>query len=368
MKDKFISFGSNFKSLRKKYGYTRDEIAGMLSYSLKTIEKWEYGKSVPPLETLCEICKIFNVTLDSLVYEDKREVKYFLGIDGGGTKTEFLVTDADVKEINRIILGPSNPVDIGMDKTFQILEQGITECCKNIDLREVSAFAGLAGGITGNNQKIINEFLSKYNFASFSNGSDIENVLELSLKGKSGVSVVMGTGVIAYSQYNNKRLRIGGWGYHIDKGGSGYNIASDGMYSAFKFIDGRKGSRILCELFENKLGKKLPDAVSQIYAGGKSYIASFAPLVFEAYRKGDEFAIKIIEDNIKEVAEIIETGLKNIPDKDKNVVVCGGLVASSDVIKPVLEKYFRKNINISFSGEPVVNGAVMLAKKESKKC
>lgn len=367
MKKAVISIGTNLKILRKKAGYTRGKLADMISYSEKSIEKWESGTSVPPLETVCRISEVFGVSIDSLVYAQDIEIKYLLAIDGGGSKTEFLLTDINKKEKNHIFKGASNPVDIGIDSTFEILEQGIREVCKSVNLREVSVFAGLAGGMTGDNKVKINEFLSGFNFGCYSNGSDTENVLEIALNGNDGVAVIMGTGIIAFAQSGEKCYRIGGWGYHIDKGGSGYNIASEAINFALKYIDGRKGSRILKELIENKLAKSLPDAIEDIYNGGKAYIASFAPLVFEACDMGDKYALSIIDGNIKEVAEIIETGLEYLSGKEQRVVICGGLVEHCDIMEPIFRKYLGERIKITFSREAVVNGALLLAEKQKVK-
>lgn len=372
MKEHIAEFGHNLKDLRKKAGYTRVKLAEMLSYSDKSIEKWESGKGVPPLEVVCRIAEIFGVTVDSLVYAQKTEIRYLLAIDGGGTKTEFLLTDANRKELARKILGPSNAVDIGIDKTFEILSQGIREVCRGISLREVSVFAGLAGGITGNNKQKIKDFLSGFNFGAYANGSDTENVLEIALHGGDGVAVIMGTGIIAFAQTDGERHRVGGWGYHIDKGGSGYNIASDAMYSALKYIDGREGSPILKELIEEKLGKSLPDSISDIHSGGKAYIASFAPLIFEAYDRGDKYASEIIDRNIMEVAGIINACLTHLPKGRGKVVICGGLGKRGDILSKFLYKYIPDNAEVQFSSEPVVNGALMLADKMkaevNKKC
>ena len=362
MKNK-LGFASNFKLLRKKYCYTREQIAEILSFSAKTIEKWEYGSSIPPVETLCKISDFFRVTLDSLVYEQNVEIKYLLAIDGGGTKTEFLLTDTNKKEIARVVLGASNAVDSGIENTKKILEQGIHNVCKDVSLREVSLFAGLAGGITGNNKQEINKFLSGFGFGCFGNGSDTESVLEIALEGKDGVAIIMGTGIIAFSQVEGKRYRIGGWGYLIDKGGSGFNIGSEAMNSALKYIDGRDGSKILCELIEEKLGKPLPNSIAKIHNGGKAYIASFAPVVFDAYDRGDSFSANIIDSNIKEVAEIIIAGLKHLPKDKQKVVICGGLIKRSDILEKYFSKYLNKDVKVSFCNKPVVDGALMLAEK-----
>ena len=74
----------------------------------------------------------------------ENNIKYLLGIDGGGTKTEFLLTDMNEKEIKRIFLGASNPVNIGLENTKALLKEGITEICDGYDFSEIAVFAGLA--------------------------------------------------------------------------------------------------------------------------------------------------------------------------------------------------------------------------------
>lgn len=363
MKRNEIAFGDNLKNYRKKSGLTRRELAEKISYSEKSIEKWESGSSIPPVGTVCNLAGLFGISVDSLIYAPKKEVKYLLAIDGGGTKTEFLLTDIYKNRTASLILGPSNPVDIGFDNTKKILERGIRKVCEGISLRAVSVFAGLAGGITGNNKALINSFLSQFGFAFFDNGSDTESTLEIALKGGDGVAVIMGTGIIAFSQAEGKRHRIGGWGYHIDKGGSGYNFGSDALDSALKYIDGRGGSGIIKDLIENHLGKPLPDAIGDIYKGSKACVASFAPFVFEAYAGGDIYAEEIIDRNVKEVAEIIAAGRSFLGEKKGKTVICGGLSHFGDTLRPFFEKYFDEKINMTFSDESVTEGALMLAEK-----
>lgn len=362
MSDRNIAFGANLKRLRKKSNLTRAQLAKQLAYSEKSIEKWESGSSVPPVSTVCKLARLFGVTTDVLIFPNKAEPKYLLGIDGGGTKTEFLLTDPNKNEVNRIILGPSNPVDIGMSNSQMLLEQGIIQVCQGIDLRDVSVFAGLAGGISSNNKAQIHKFLSRFGFACYENGSDTENALELSLAGSNGISIIMGTGIVAFSQVDGQRHRIGGWGYLIDKGGSGYNFGVDALYTAFRSLDGRGGSELLCELIEKQIGKPLPDAISDIYTGGKSYIAGLAPLVFNAYEMGDKYAGEIIDRNVQEVVAIIRAGQQYQPNRNGKVVMCGGLCHKSDILMPFFRKYIQEETELIFSTEKMVDGAVSLAK------
>ena len=99
------------------------------------------------------------------IMSDVNLVCFLLGIDGGGTKTEFLLTDLNGKELKRVILGGSNPVSVGIKNTFAVLNEGVTKLCEGLNSGEISAFAGIASGKVGDNQKLLNEFLSQYGFA-----------------------------------------------------------------------------------------------------------------------------------------------------------------------------------------------------------
>lgn len=287
------------------------------------------------------------------------EIKYLLGIDGGGTKTEFMLTDLCENRIKRLVLGASNPVNIGIENTKEILKTGITQICEGINPAEISLFAGLAGGITGSNKEEIGNFLSDFGFGAFDNGSDTENALKIALGDDDGVIVIIGTGIVAFTQKNETRKRIGGWGYLIDKGGSGFHFGSDALNSALRHLDGRGGSEHILSLIENRLNKPLTDAIPDIYAGGAAYAASFAPVVFESFRNGDKEAEAIIGRNACEIAQIIRTGLKFT---DGKIVLCGGLCKYKDILEPFLIKELNGNINLIFSDEPPINGAVKLAK------
>lgn len=287
--------------------------------------------------------------------------KYLLGIDGGGTKTEFLLTDSSEKEIRRLILGASNPVSIGIEYTYDILNDGITELCEGLNLSEISVYAGIAGAKSGDNQLLINTFLSKFSFASYNCGSDVDLALEVALKGENGVAVIMGTGIVAFARSGEKLHRSGGRGYMIDKGGSGFHFGSDALNSAFEFIEGRGGSETILKLVEKKLGKSIESSVAEIYNGGASFVASFAPVVFDALRLGDSASLEIIDRNAYEAAKIINGALKYINNNNNKIVICGGLCKQKEILYPFLTKYIKGDFSLDFLDEPMVNGAISLA-------
>ena len=70
MQDLKFVIAKNIQKLRQEKGLTQLELAEKLSYSDKTVSKWERGESLPDIIVLKKIADIFEVTLDYLVEEE----------------------------------------------------------------------------------------------------------------------------------------------------------------------------------------------------------------------------------------------------------------------------------------------------------
>ena len=60
------SLGERLATLRKKYGYSQQEIADRLAVTRQTISNWECGQGAPALDKAAELAVIFEVSLDEL--------------------------------------------------------------------------------------------------------------------------------------------------------------------------------------------------------------------------------------------------------------------------------------------------------------
>ena len=66
--------GDNLMELRKKHGYSQQEIADMLSVSRQTISNWESGQGAPALDKAYELARIYKISLDDLVGNEVRSM------------------------------------------------------------------------------------------------------------------------------------------------------------------------------------------------------------------------------------------------------------------------------------------------------
>ena len=358
-------FAANLKHLRKRCKLTQKEFADLAGYSEKTVSKWECGLSIPPIETLFTIAPILKVSIDELF---KTTDIYFLGIDGGGTKTTFALANS-TGEIIRSVKGDTcNPVDIGFKNATDVLRHGIYEVCQDIPFSSIYVFAGIAGGTAADMKEKFHEFFSTFHFAAFNNGSDNANIIAAGLGKNDGMTLIMGTGICAFVQKNAAYARVAGWGYLIDKGGSGYNLGRDALDAYFCALDGSGEQTLLTEEIKALYPNDPQKLLGHIYDGGKKVIASFAPAVFKAVEKGDRIAEEILKRNMSWAAHIIETAAVKFGGNAKiPVILAGGLTNQKlvvDLLKSSLENPEKYEIKV-LSEDPV-RGALILASQLKK--
>ncbi len=62
-----MTFGEKLSRLRKESNYTQEELAEALGVSRQAVSKWESDISYPETQTLLEIGKIFDCSMDYLL-------------------------------------------------------------------------------------------------------------------------------------------------------------------------------------------------------------------------------------------------------------------------------------------------------------
>ena len=318
-------FSRNLKAARKKLNLSQEQLAQMLSYSDKAVSKWESGVALPPSNTLPLLAKILKTDINSL-FDFRRDAVYFLGIDGGGTKTKFLLTGEQGEIIRELTLGSSNPTSVGIEESTNIFYNGIIEICGDIPLGEVSVFIGAAGCGIEQNRNIIYKKLGELYLSALNIGSDAENIIAAGLNGKDGVVCILGTGSIVYSVTKNTCHRIGGYGHFIGDTFSGSELGRAALEAVFSALDKSGPKTVLCEKITKELGTDISKILSDMYGTGKTYMASLAHYVFEAADEGDNVAIEILNSNIKKLACKLSAALSFLPKGNPHkVVLAGGL-------------------------------------------
>ncbi len=63
--------------LRKKNGWSQEELAEKVNVSRQAVSKWESGQSVPDIDKLLQLSRIFNVSTDYLLKDELKEGQTF---------------------------------------------------------------------------------------------------------------------------------------------------------------------------------------------------------------------------------------------------------------------------------------------------
>lgn len=350
------TFSENIKKFRTKEDITQKELAEKIGYSDKTVSKWESGGCLPSVEALLCISTALKTDINTLLCDSDKT--YYLGIDGGGTKTDLILADSNGNIIREAQTDQCNPFDIGAEKAIGVLKNAIYEICGDIPFSSTVMFAGIAGMIAGEYKKDFKDFFDSLHFKNYSLGSDNDNIIRAGLGKGDGISVIMGTGICIFAVSKGERHRISGWGYLFDEGGSAYNIGRDGLSAYFSYLD---GSGKYTSLFE-RISKTEPSSqklLTSLYSGGKKEIASYSMLVFEEAKKGDKICIGIIERNIKVVAELIKSAARHIGSPCK-CIIAGGL---TDNVISRLNELLGGVVTAEKLGVKPVMGALNLAKE-----
>lgn len=372
------SLATNIRRRRKELGMTQAELAEQLDYSEKTISKWEKGNGTPPTTVLPRLAQVLKTGLEQLLYSPITQF-YYLGIDGGGTKTEFLLCDGTGQVLSRAVLGSSNPNDVGIDTALEVLRAGILQVCGAYPMHSIRVFAGLAGNETYDGGQAVRRFLSQFGFAYADCGSDARSAVAASLADQDGVCVILGTGAVAYTQLDGKLHRFGGYGYFFGDECSGFALGRDAIIAALRHEDGTGKQTALYPLVTAACGTNtVLEHLGTLYAGGKRIIAGFAPLVFEAHSAGDETADRILQTHCDAVCQTIRNAAGLLDKNPVRVVFCGGLTVHAETLLSYIKTQLPEpRFAPTVCREPMIRGALRLAgleqplngyHKEESKC
>jgi N-acetylglucosamine kinase-like BadF-type ATPase len=157
------------------------------------------------------------------------DAAYFLGFDGGGTKTECILADGKGCVLARATGGPSNPMRIGYAKAWFSLGEvaDVVLACEKItsdDIRGICAGIGGAGR-DGVAFRLKTFFERSYRNADVRVMTDLEIALEAAFGENEGIMLLAGTGSAAFGRdANGLRARAGGRGPWFSDEGSAFDI------------------------------------------------------------------------------------------------------------------------------------------------
>ena len=224
-------------------------------------------------------------------------MRYFLGVDAGGTKTEFVLGD-ETRELARVRTGTIKRMKAAETTTDATLRDGLTQLSALSGV-SMSAIARCCIGTAGESVPLVVDWL-RAAFGRYVGGEllllgDVEIALDAAFFGKRGVLVLAGTGSnVAGRAANGKIVTAGGWGPAMADQGSGHFIGLEGLRRGFLAIDQRRSSRLLDAAKEHWNLASLGELIEFANSNPSPDYSRLAPLVVACAQTGDIVALEVL--------------------------------------------------------------------------
>jgi N-acetylglucosamine kinase len=310
------------------------------------------------------------------LFNKDTKMKYYVGIDGGGTKTKCILTDENLKPLFENSGGPSNFLVIGAEKVSEIILDHITKCIV-IQKIQASDVAAIVLGTTGAGRKSDVEILENQILKDakeknivinrLSIESDARIALEGAFSGNAGSILIAGTGSIMFGKDDDGNIhRIGGYGRYIGDEGSGYRIGRKALNAVARAFDGRAKQTKIIDLIQQEFSISTPEElITEVYRNNFN-IPSVAPLVFEAAESGDVTAQRILEDEANELLLHISAMKTKLNVTVLKVSLIGSILTSANYFSYLFNEMVIRRFNDIQIKEAEYSpefGAALLAKQ-----
>lgn len=250
----------------------------------------------------------------------------WIGVDGGGTKTAFGLFDDNLKLLKELRLPTCHIGQVGRDGMREALSRGIGELL-SASQGKVGVGLGLAGYgqdpyLCRQIEEVVTDVVGDLPFELM---SDVRAAWAASLDGRDGVTVVCGTGSVAYAVCGERERRSGGWGFQIGDEGSAWWMGRELIRLFSRQADGRDERSAVYDVVMEGCALAEPyDIVAYMrdeVAGDRTKTASLACLLHEAVMLGDQNALMVYSRAARELADIVEAAASDLFEPGERILV-----------------------------------------------
>ncbi len=253
---------------------------------------------------------------DSAAMESPKRI---LGLEGGGTKTNWVLLAADGTLLREGLLPAANLRLISDSELLDLLSVLPREAT------HVGAF--LAGCATAEDRARLHALAAKtWPHARLAVGSDRDSGLATAFRDGDGIAVIAGTGAAVHGRRGGRIEKAGGWGHLLGDRGGGYDLARRGLRQVLTHYDLNQEITPLAGEILQTLGlNRLQDLVGWAMQADKMSVARLAPAIFHAAKMGDTQMIATIETGADLLAQYTHAVATRLELPAAPVRLIGGL-------------------------------------------
>ena len=264
-----------------------------------------------------------------------------LGVEGGGTKTAWVLVERDGTELRILEQGKLPPSNLRLT-TPERLRAIFFELPKQIDRAGIF----LAGcGTEEDRQSLVRISSEVWPNAQIIAGSDRDSGLAAGLGRGEGIVVNAGSGASVTGRRGDKLEKAGGWGHVLGDAGGGYFLVIQALRLILREYDLHRGevqftAKILRALSLNSLD----ELVRWAQTADKMEVAMLTPVVLEAAAGGDACVMEIVEEGARVLCEYTEAVASRLHLLAPKVVLMGGLFHRDSIYNHAFRRRLKKNL------------------------
>ena len=263
----------------------------------------------------------------------------YLGIDGGGSKTTFLLVDEYYHEVCHIQSGPSNWLSVGADAAKEAITQGIS-CLTERPNIVCGGFAGAARADSATFYKEVLQSLIPGAEIIVESDAFIASIGAIGID--PGILLIAGTGSIVIGRNKDCNMfRVGGWGPYFGDEGSGFWIGREAVRAALRSLDLQDTGEFAAQIAKALGLKSITEVVSAWGSGkvGVPDIAGLFPEVVSLYP--NEPANRILSEAASHLRSMVEIANRRV-GLDNCRRSLSGSVASHPVMRQLIGLKFEE--------------------------
>ena len=298
---------------------------------------------------------------------------YYLGIDGGGTKTTCTLGNDD-RLLATAVAGPSNIVRVGESQARESLLQSVRQACAAAGIapeQVAGTYVGGSGAGRPELAEIVRKILAEILRPPIVVAGDMQSALESAFDTGPGVIVNAGTGSFAYGRNpRGETMRAGGWGFAIGDEGSAQWIGRSAvnlLLRASDRIDGIAETPLARTLFKAWGVATLSDLSRAANSIPPPDFAALSPAVFAS---NDDLAAQVLIAAGRELSEVADVVIKRLFAKDYSlpvpVAMTGGVFRHAPRVREAFyNELHRLEPRVEINPQVVdpVEGALRMARR-----
>ena len=317
---------------------------------------------------------------------------FYLGIDGGGSKTACAVGD-ESHLIATVTAGPSNIVRVGEVAARESLHQAVSQACAaaGITPQQIRGICiGAAGAAGPEIASTIHKILAQILQGEIHVVPDAPIALEAAFGPGPGVIVNAGTGSIAYGRdANGKTARAGGWGFAVSDEGSAHWIGRAAIAALLR-AEGREAcnenqTTLLSVMTKVWNVSSFEGLIRIANASPPPDFAAIFPAVLAAAEQGDATSQGILQHAGRELAGLAASVIHQLFPRDEStrtasghsrdaehtvqVAMAGGVFRHASMVRQTFYNEVRNACPEAELNPHVVDpvlGALQLARRDQK--